>query len=484
MKLNSVSSLGLFCLFLFISGSGFHLRAQENPKRMLRAGAATSNITPAIGGDIVGGFSPSPSQHIHDDLHARCLVLDNGETRLAWVVCDLLGADRAMYEEAARLVPEGAKIPRSNLMMSSTHTHSASSALGADRYREPRPPLDDYQRFVARRIADAVRRAVNNLEPATIGWATGDEPRQVFNRRWFMKPGVIPLSPHGEQDRVKMNPPRGSADLIKPAGPTDPQVCVVAVRSATGRPLAVLANYSLHYVGDVGPGHVSADYFGVFCDRLQQLLGADRQDPPFVAMLSNGTSGNINNIDFLHPAKAGPRYSRINEVAGDIARVAFEAMKRIEYRDWVPLGARFQELTLGLRRPTGAQLERAKRILGERQTPGKGNLLERVYAERLLKMADLPETLPIPVQAFRVGDVGVCGIPCETFVETGLELKGKSPFRPTFTHSIANGYYGYLPTPEQHQLGGYETWLGTSRLEVDASVKITQALLQMLASMK
>ena len=325
---------------------------------------------------------------------------------------------------------------------------------------------------------------MNNLEPATIGWATGDEPRQVFNRRWFMKPGTIPLNPFGEQDRVKMNPPRGSADLIKPAGPTDPQVCVVAVRSAAGRPLAVLANYSLHYVGGVGPGHVSADYYGVFCDKLQQMLGADRQDPPFVAMLSNGTSGNINNIDFLHPAKAGPRYSKINEVAGDIARVAFEAMKRIEYRDWVPLGARFQELTLGLRRPTGAQLERAKKILGERQTPGKGSLLDRVYAERLLKMADLPETLPIPVQAFRVGDVGVCGIPCETFVETGLELKEKSPFRPTFTHSIANGYYGYLPTPEQHQLGGYETWLGTNRLEVDASVKITQALLQMLASMK
>ena len=261
-------------------------------------------------------------------------------------------------------------------------------------------------------------------------------------------------------------------------------MCVVSVQSAAGRPLAVLANYSLHYVGDVGPGHVSADYYGVFCDKLQQLLGADRQDPPFVAMLSNGTSGNINNIDFLHPAKAGPRYSKINVVADDVARVAFAAMKDIQYRDWVPLRGTFQDLTIGLRRPTATQLERAKKILEERQTPGKGGLLERVYAERLLKMADLPETLPIPLQAFRVGDVGVCAIPCETFVETGLELKEKSPFKPTFTHSIANGYYGYLPTPEQHQLGGYETWLGTNRLEVEASVKITKALLGMLESMK
>ena len=142
------------------------MRAQDKTKHVLLAGAATSNITPEIGKDIVGGFSPFPSKHIHDELHARCLVLDNGETRLAFVVCDLLGGDRAMFEEAARLVDPELKIPRSNLMMSCTHTHSASSVLGSDRYQEPRPPLEDYQRFVARRIADAVHRAVNKLEPA------------------------------------------------------------------------------------------------------------------------------------------------------------------------------------------------------------------------------------------------------------------------------------------------------------------------------
>ena len=73
---------------------------------------------------------------------------------------------------------------------------------------------------------------------------------------------------------------------------------------------------------------------------------------------------------------------------------------------------------------------------------------------------------------------------CETFVETGLELKAKSPFKPSFTHSIANGYYGYMPTPEHHRLGGYETWLGTNRLEEQASVKITEALLAMWNEMR
>jgi hypothetical protein len=74
---------------------------------------------------------------------------------------------------------------------------------------------------------------------------------------------------------------------------------VLSVRHADGRPLALLANYSLRYGGDVGPGHVSADYFGVFADRIQQLLGADRQDPPFIGILCNGTSGDIDTCGYI-----------------------------------------------------------------------------------------------------------------------------------------------------------------------------------------
>lgn len=469
-------------LFLLIACSLGSILAQEPAKKLL-AGAAISNITPSIGGAIVGGFSPFPSTHIHDDLHARCLVLDNGEKRLAIVVCDLLGGARQMFDEAARLIQVKTGIPRECVLMSATHTHSASSALSENRYSLDEP-LSEYQTFVAGRIADGVTRALNNLTTAQIGWAVGQEPDQVFNRRWFMKEGTVPPNPFGGIDKVKMNPPRG-ANLVKPAGPTDPDVSVISLQTLEGKPLAVLANYSLHYVGDVGPGHISADYFAVFCDRLQQLLGADRQEVPFVAMLSNGTSGNINNNDYSKPAdKAGPPYSKIRAVADDVAKVAFEAIKGIKYQTWVPLDSRFSELKLEARRPTAEQLARAEAILAKPRVLGGKNLLEVVYAERTLKLRDVAPHIDLPLQTLRIGEAGICAIPCETFVETGLEIKLKSPFRPSFTHSIAGGYYGYLPTPEHHQLGGYETWLGTNRLEVQASTKITLRLLEMLQSMK
>ena len=474
----------LFPLFgLLVLCAAVSAAAAAGPSAPFRAGVATSNITPAIGGAIIGGFHPFPSTHIHDDLHARCLVLDNGQTRLAFVVCDLLGLSRYLCDEARRLVQEETGIPAGNVMISGTHTHSAISALG-ERF-STKPVLDDYQKFVARRISDAVRCAVNNLAPARIDWAAGSEPRHVFNRRWFMKPGTVPMTPFGgTNDLVKMNPPRASKDLVKPAGPTDPEICFIAVQSLEGRPIGLLANYSLHYVGGVRGADISADYYGMFCDRMQQLLGADRQAPPFVAMMSNGTSGNINNIDFTKPGEKMAPYEKMRLAANDVAAATFQAYQTLQWRDTVPLGAAFQDMEIGFRHPTPEQLERAKGVLAKIKPGKKPDTLEEIYADRTVHMNDYPPRAPIPLQAFRIGDAGIGTIPTEVFVEIGLEMKKRSPFKPTFVVSLAHGYFGYLPTPEQHKLGGYETWLGTNRLEVDASTKIVAALLEMMDKLR
>jgi len=216
-----------YLLLLLSLALVFTTLGAENSK--LRAGAATSNITPPLGSLIVGGFRPFPATHIHDELHARCMVLESGEARVAFVVCDLLGAHTAVFDEARRLVGAETKVPASNVFISCTHTHSAGSALGQDRFSTA-PELDEYQRFVARRIADGVRRAENQLAPAQIGWSTGSEPREVFNRRWFMKEGTVPVNPFGRIDKVKMNPGAGNPNLTEPAGPIDPTISFIALR--------------------------------------------------------------------------------------------------------------------------------------------------------------------------------------------------------------------------------------------------------------
>jgi hypothetical protein len=106
-----------------------------------------------------------------------------------------------------------------------------------------------------------------------------------------------------------------------------------------------------------------------------------------------------------------------------------------------------------------------------------------VYAKRVLNLNDSPDKTSVVLQTFRIGDLGVCAIPFEVFVDVGLELKQKSPFDLTFAISHANGSSGYLPTAKQHELGGYETWLGTSRVEFRAADKIVKNLLTMLTQM-
>src|SRR5204863_5895391 len=120
-------------------------------------------------------------------------------------------------------------------------------------------------------------------------------------------------------------------ELVEPAGPTDPQVSVLAIKTRSGKPLALLSNYSMHYCGGVGgDGVISADYFGAFCQRIEQLLGAQGQEPPFVAMLSNGTSGDCNSIDFRNPAKTEPPFTHIHRVANPIADVALNIYNQTE----------------------------------------------------------------------------------------------------------------------------------------------------------
>jgi hypothetical protein len=199
--------------------------------------------------------------------------------------------------------------------------------------------------------------------------------------------------------------------------------------------------------------------------------------------MSNGTCGDVNNINFRVPRGRRKPYEQMRLVAHDVAKKVFDAYRDVQYHDWVPLRMAQRELSLATRKPTPEQLARARELEAGAK-PMAERPHEETYAKRILRLEKAPATVSVVLQAVRVGDVGIAAIPFETFVEIGLELKAKSPFKPTFTIELANGGYGYLPTPQQHALGGYETWLGTCRVETDASTKIVKSLLEMFNELK
>jgi neutral ceramidase len=444
------------------------------PGTGLHAGAAAVEITPQqFPVNMPGGFNANYAEGAHDPLHARALVLEQGDCAVALVVVDNLGVGRELADEIKRLAAERCGLVPEKILLAATHTHSAPPATAAG-----------YRDILVEGTVQAIVRARESLRPAAVGHAAHPLPEEVFNRRWYLKPGKMPLNPFGELDQVKMNPSTSPDVLDRPAGPTDPDVTILSVQEPRSRaPLALLANYSLHYVGATPRGLVSADYFGEFARLLPSRV---RGGENFVAILANGTSGDINNIPFLVTRPPREPFEQIRLVASKVADAAWFASRKIDtHRAEVPLGMRQRSVTLRMRRPTAEQIERARAVLAIKDEAERAKLpnLAENYARRTLSLAEGPETVEVLLQTVRIGDFAICAIPFEVFAEIGLELKRRSPFAQTMVIGLANGTYGYLPTPEQHQLGGYETWLGTNRVQEDTSVILTDQLLEMLAEL-
>ena len=455
---------------------------QAAGKPALRAGAAVVDITPReFPINMPGGFSANLAQNAHDPLNARAMVLDDGSTMLAMVVVDNLGAGPDVLDEAKAMASSRTGIATDRMLISSTHSHSAGSLSS----RAVSGPAAAYRQVFVNGVAESIIQAHAALRPAAIGTAAHPLPDEVFNRRWYLKPGKMPLNPFGHLDKVKMNPGTSPDVLDRPAGPTDPDITIISVQDAKRKPLALFANYSLHYVGGMAPGQISADYYGEFGRLMPSRVHGDEK---FVAIMSNGTSGDINNIPFGITRPPREPFEQIRIVAQKAADTAWFAQQKIaKHRSDVTLGMLQREITLKYRRPTDQQLAEARAVVAVKDKDAIEQLprLAQNYARNAIGAAERPEsTLTVKIQAIRIGDLAVCGIPFETFVETGLDLKKRSPFPQTMVIGLANGRHGYLPTPEQHELGGYETWLGTNVVQEDTSVILSTNLLEMLGELK
>ena len=433
-----------------------------------RAGAVAVDITPVRFPVIVnGGFLEKVAKEAHDRLYARALVMESGRVRVAVVVVDSCMMPRDLLDRAKELARERTGIPADRMMISATHTHSAPAAMGclgtdAD---------SDYAEFLPGRIAAAIEGAARRLTPARAGWTTVDDFEHTHTRRWILRPDKMKTDPFGNVTvRANMHPGYENPDAIAPSGPVDPAISLLSIQTAEGKPLALLANYSMHYFG---ASPVSSDYYGPFAEAMSRRIAAGDKD--FVAMMSQGTSGDQMWMDYGKP-KADVT---VRSYAEAVADVAFRAYRTIRYERSPDLAMAEAKLTLRRRVPDEARLRWARELLSK--TPGaKPRNQPEVYArEQELLHADPVRELKL--QALRVGQLGITAIPNEVFAITGLKLKAYSPLQPTFNIELANGAEGYIPPPEQHRLGGYTTWPArTAALETEAEPKIVETLLGLL----
>lgn len=416
-----------------------------------QAGAAQADITPTVGVSLAGQFNARYTENVDDPLYAKAVVLDDGKIRIAMVVLDLimiLGEDveeiRAQISERVGIVPE-------NVMIGCTHTHTGPPTRKI-------PARDEvWMEWIITRVADCVVMATRRLQSARIAHGRGEQHDISFCRRYLMKDGT-----------VHMNPRAGDPNIVRPVSPIDPAVGVLYIEDLNAKPLAVVAQFSLHYVGAGKDNAISADYYGHFAAVMRQHLGED-----CIPLLFNGTSAQIISRSALQ-ADRDRGHVKARRVATALAGEVIKMISRESLNDTHELGAVSTKVKLKLQRVKEKDVEIAKQILDDNDPcPGEGPFsfavgqpiregLRRAYSSHVLGLAKMPATVNAEVQVLRIGDSAWVALPGEIFSEIGLAIKGQAPAHHTFVIGLANDALGYICTDHAYEKeGGYETWART-----------------------
>ena len=435
-----------------------------------QAGTALVDVTPEQLPVLVNGGMVSRSvDQVKTRLHARAFAFSDGRERLAIVVVDSCMLPRPLVDEAKALAAARTGIPRERILIAATHTHTAPSSMGC--LGTDADPA--YVPFIRGKLADAVAAAHAALVPARIGFARADAADFTALRHWIRRPDRLAADPFGNPTvRANMHAARNWDDVTGEGGPEDPELGLISVQTRDGRPLAVLANFSMHYFGD---SLLSADYFGLFAEGLGKRLAPGGG---CLAAMSHGCSGDIWRVDYRVPEKDRPKPT-IEQYAEGLVEIAAKALAKVEHRADATLAMAERRMTLRYRTPDVQRLEWAQRVVRE-----MGDRLPRtqpeIYAREQVFLHERKET-EIVVQALRLGDIAIATTPCETYAITGLKLKAASPLEKTMVIELANGGDGYIPPLEHHLFGGYNTWAARSAgLEVSAEPRITQAAIELL----
>jgi predicted neuraminidase len=446
---------GLLAILLAVQAQT-ELRA--GPSTELRAGFGAADLTPPPGASIPGGFRPNPSKGVRDPLWAVACVVTDGTTPVALVGIDALFVGKHTVRSAREEIEKTTRIPGANVLVNASHTHAGGPILSC--LGNEGDPV--YEEQVARGIAKAVEIAWKALVPCEVGIGRGREDSISFNRRFLMKDGREITHPGKPGSKYH-------DQIVRPAGPIDPEVGVLAARKPGGAVFGIVVNFACHCTV-VGGNQFSADYPAFLRKHLKARYG---EETPVVFL--NGPSGDVTQVDNLSTAREfGPEHA---EMMG--AKLAAEAVRTINRAPWMK--------SLSTAVATEAVVCRIRPepdAAAEKPPFGLGSGPDDVYAEERRKVAEERARTPeiaCEVQAIRIGPLGIATNGAEYFCEYGLRIKQASPHPFTWVSALSNEYIGYVPTAQAFVGGGYEPRTArSSKLAPDAGQRLLEGALRAL----
>jgi neutral ceramidase len=436
----------------------------------LLAGIAEVDITPPVGHRMAGHFYEVLSDGVNDPLKAKALVLEQGDRRFAFAFADVVSLSPNVSRQVRHRFSRIGNVPMANTMVLATHSHTgplyddvrrdffhdkAIAELGEDPYEQVH-----YPDFLADRLVQALSKAYVQLDSAELAFTSLKAHNLSFNRRYLMRDGT-----------VRFNPGQLNPDIVRPAGPIDPEIANLMISSESERLLGSLTIFACH-ADTLGGTKYSADYPYYIEQELR-----DRFGPEFISAFAAGTCGDINHIDVSKesPRKGEEVTERIGRTIGDIILDGLEIGMPLEEPS---LDSRSRILDIDLQEVTPSQIERARSNLAL-LAESNGRFEEVVEAVKTLDLEQRGHIWPVEVQAFRFDDnTALVGLPGEIFADLGLAIKEQSPFDSTMVVTLANDRLSYIPTERAFNEGSYE--VTNSRVKPGSGEKLVSAAVELL----
>ncbi|MGQ9698235.1 MAG: hypothetical protein ACUVRO_09605 [Armatimonadota bacterium] len=420
-----------------------------NHNRERLVGAASVDITPPSGCRLAGYFHKRKAAGVLDPLEMSVLTIHGGDSGLAVVSLDLIALEQKHCWLIAEAVAHASRIPPANVLVACSHTHTGpetADLLGSSAetaFINTLPAAAD----------QAARKAMDKAQPSLLLAGRTMTHGIAFNRRYLLRDGS-----------VRTNPGIRNPEIVRPVGPVDSELNVLAFRTRGGRIAAVVVCFALH-ADTTGGSMISADHPGHMRRALAHRLGEQTS-----VLFLQGFCGDVNHID-VHGPETQQGYEQSRKIGQRIADAAYQALSTAEEVSCEPIRTAREVVAMPLRKPTDEQVRAAKLLLSGDSfawnavmDPAIPNSWRSVYAQEILALAAENRThTDAPVWAAALGcDVAIVGLPGEMFADFAIRLRAASPFRYTLPVELAGGYVGYVPTPQAFREGGYETWLARS----------------------
>lgn len=396
---------------------------------------------------IAGGITAGKVQGQEGRLRCIATVIEQGDTRLAIVACDVLMLTRQTLDPVVEEIESTLGIPRAQVLINCTHTHHAPSTMRIHDYG----PDAAFTAQVQKAIVSAVRQAFAARVECRFHFALGEERTVGQNSRMLLDDG-----------QIYWIGPR--TNVVRATGPFDSELPVLGFKDLKDSWRALLFNHSTHSIGWRTPGKRSASIYGLATQDLEQELGG-------VVTFLEGASGSTHNLGLMG-----------DECIRRVTAAVKEAITAAAPRPVDRLAAVRKEFTFRVRHFDEAAEAAAVERYCRKYAPGGAQVIMNVFRTMRAELASQQGQVRTTwIQAMRIGDVAIVGVPAEYFTQLGIDIKNRSPFRHTYIAELANDWIGYLPNYEGHKLGGYQVWTGYhSYAEPGTGEKIADAAVALL----